>query len=58
MKETQVCCYCEKEIKGKSFIPVRSENCYHWKCYVQKVKTEKFDSEYAEEKITEKVIIA
>jgi len=49
MDQVTICHYCQKEIKGRPFIPVRSNATFHWKCYINKIKDEKTPSESTEE---------
>ncbi len=49
MDQLIICQYCNKEIKGRPFIPVRSTSNYHWKCYINKIKEERTQSETVEE---------
>ncbi len=41
MEQVTNCHYCQKQIKGRPFIPVHSTSPYHWKCYINKIKEEK-----------------
>ncbi len=45
MEQITICHYCKKEIKGRPFIPVRSNSPYHWKCYIEKIKDERTPAE-------------
>lgn len=49
MDQETICQYCKKEIKGRPFIPVRSEATFHWKCYINKIKDERTPTEMTEE---------
>jgi len=53
MENDTVCHFCRKGIKGRPFVPVRTNSPYHWKCYINKVKEEKSPSETVEEPVTE-----
>jgi len=56
MNSLPICCYCQKQITGKPFIPVNSVQPYHWKCYISKIKTnEEYETEIVEEYEVEKV---
>ena len=46
---TTLCEYCQKEIKGRPFIPVHSTATYHWKCYINKLKEDRTPSESVDE---------
>jgi hypothetical protein len=48
MDQLTFCHYCQKEIKGRPFIPVHSTATYHWKCYINKIKDERTPSESVE----------
>jgi len=49
MEQIIRCQYCQKEIKGKPFIPVHSTSPYHWKCFINKIKQERAPSDIVEE---------
>jgi hypothetical protein len=49
MEQITVCHFCQREIKGKPFIPVHSAAPYHWKCYINKIREERTPSESFEE---------
>lgn len=57
MDQVTLCHYCQKDIKGKPFIPVHSTATYHWKCYINKIKDERTPSDSVEEvEITKAVV--
>ena len=49
MAQVTICNHCQKEIKGRPFIPVHSSATFHWKCYINKIKDERTPSESVEE---------
>ncbi len=49
MDQVTLCRHCQKEIKGRPFIPVHSTATYHWKCYINKIKDERTPSDSAGE---------
>ncbi len=55
MDSLPICDYCHLQITGKPFIPVNSEHPFHWKCYIQKIKNDNNELDYAEEYEVEKV---
>lgn len=55
MNPLPICNYCQKQITGKAFIPVNSEQQFHWKCYIKKIKNDENEGEYVEEYEVEKV---
>lgn len=48
MDKVTLCHFCQKEIKGKPFIPVHSTATYHWKCYINKIREDRTLSESVE----------
>ncbi|UCE07452.1 MAG: hypothetical protein JSW07_05305 [bacterium] len=50
MEQVTFCEYCQKEIKGRPFIPVHSALTFHWKCFINKIKEERTPSENIEER--------
>jgi len=48
MNQVTLCHYCQKEIKGRPFIPVHSTATYHWKCYINKIRDERTPSDNVE----------
>lgn len=57
MDQVTLCHYCQKDIKGKPFIPVHSTATYHWKCYINKIKDERTPSDSVEEVEVTKAVV-